>query len=340
MDIDTYLATNSKDWKRLDQLTKGGRRKLNSRSHSEIQELTALYQKTSSALSYSRSYFNDPALNAYLSALVNRAGQTIYGTRKRSWRNVGSFFTITFPAASWHMRKMLLVSALLLFLPALVGGAWIATNQEARDIAIPPVLAKQYIEEDFESYYRSEEASQFSSEVITNNIMVGVVAFGGGIALGLPTVFALILNGFNVGIAGGLFAYHHQLDKFFGLILPHGLLELTCVVFAGAAGLQLGWSIIAPGNRTRVQAIGEEGRRVATVVIGLFVFFTISGIIEGFVTGQPWPTWIRVGIGVIAEILFLSYVHFAGRNAKRQGYSGELGETDTRGRSHLSSQSS
>ena len=29
-----------------------------------------------------------------------------------------------------------------------------------------------------------------------------------------------------------------------GLLLPHGLIELTSVVIAGAAGLRLGWTII------------------------------------------------------------------------------------------------
>lgn len=336
MDIDTYLAKNSKDWQRLQELTKGGRRKLSKRSAGELRELTALYQKASSELSYSRSHYADPALTAYLSTLVNRAGHVIYGTRKRSWRNAISFFTVTFPAANWHMRQMIAVSALLMMLPALAGSVFIANNDEARNAAMPPVLQKQYIEKDFESYYRSEEASQFSAEVFTNNAVVAVIAFAGGVFFGLPTIYALVINGFNVGLAGGLFASVGQLDKFFGLILPHGLLELTCVVLAGAAGLHLGWAMINPGNRTRAMALGEEGRRVVTVVLGVIVALFISGLIEGFVTGQPWPTWLRVGIGVTAEVAFITYLYVVGKHANRQGYSGELGETDRRGWSRLS----
>ena len=43
------------------------------------------------------------------------------------------------------------------------------------------------------------------------------------------------------------------------------------------------------------------------IVLGL-VAFLVAGTIEGFVTGRPWPTWLRVGIGVVAEAGFLTYV--------------------------------
>ena len=39
--------------------------------------------------------------------------------------------------------------------------------------------------------------------------------------------------------------------RFFGLILPHGLFELCAICIAGGAGLRLGWTLIAPGDRTR-----------------------------------------------------------------------------------------
>ena len=67
----------------------------------------------------------------------------------------------------------------------------------------------------------------------------------------LPVVVILWQNALNVGIAGGLMASGGRLDLFFGLILPHGLLELTCVFVAAGAGLRLGWAWVDPGPRTR-----------------------------------------------------------------------------------------
>jgi uncharacterized membrane protein SpoIIM required for sporulation len=118
-----------------------------------------------------------------------------------------------------------------------------------------------------------------------------------------------------------------QQPKFWGLILPHGLLELTAVFIAGGAGLRLGWTLIDPGDRTRRAALAEEGRRALAIVAGLVVVFAVAGTIEGFVTGSSLPTWARVGIGVVGEATLLSWLFVRGRAAARQGLTGALGET-------------
>src|SRR5690606_21407311 len=123
--------------------------------------------------------------------------------------------------------------------------------------------------------YSSSSATQFASEVTVNNIQVAVGAFAGGALLCLPAAFVLAINGANIGVAGGLFADAGQLGKFFGLVLPHGLLELSAVVVAGAAGLRLGWSIVAPGDLPRAQALGRESRRAGVIALGLVVAFVV-----------------------------------------------------------------
>jgi hypothetical protein len=67
------------------------------------------------------------------------------------------------------------------------------------------------------------------------------------------------------------------------------------------------------------------------IVLGLVVVFLAAGIIEGFVTGRPWPTWLRVGIGAAAEAAFLAYVAVLGRRAAAAGLTGALGEEDAGG---------
>src|SRR5699024_11669474 len=62
-----------------------------------------------------------------------------------------------------------------------------------------------------------------------------------------------------------------HLDVFFGLILPHGLMELTAIFIAAAAGLKLFWAWVSPGPRTRSRALAEEGRALFTVALGLVV---------------------------------------------------------------------
>jgi hypothetical protein len=50
----------------------------------------------------------------------------------------------------------------------------------------------------------------------------------------------------------------------------------------------------------------------------------VSGVIEAFVTPSPLPTWARVGIGGLAEAVFLGYVLRYGRAAARAGETGDL----------------
>ena len=128
----------------------------------------------------------------------------------------------------------------------------------------------------------------------------------GGVAL-------LVSNGVNVGVAGGLFVAEGEGAKFFGLILPHGLLELTAVAVAAGAGLQMGWALLAPGDRTRAAALAEEGRRSVVLVLGTILAFVVAGLVEGFVTPAPIPTPLRVAVGVLAWAGFLLWVLGLGR---------------------------
>ncbi len=111
-------------------------------------------------------------------------------------------------------------------------------------------------------------------------------AFAAGILLCVGTAYILLLNGSNVGYVAGWFAVAGAQPFFYGLILPHGLLELSAVVIAGASGLRLGWAVIAPGDRTRGQSVAEEGKRAVVIVLGLVLAFIVAGAIEGFVTGS------------------------------------------------------
>lgn len=327
MDIDRFLVTNEPLWTRLGELTARARRGVSRLSAAELDELVRLYQRTSTHLSYVRTYYGDPALTLRLTGLVAGAGAVVYGTRPRTWRAIARFFTITFPAAMWDTRRFIAVSAALFLVPAIAVGVWLANSTRAIEAVGPEALREAYVSKEFEDYYTSDPATQFASQVFTNNAQVGFLAFAlGPLTLGLGTAAVLVLNAANLGVAAGLFAAAGEQPKFWGLILPHGLLELTAVFVAGGAGLRMGWTIVAPGDRRRTAALAEDGRRAFVVALGLVAVFAVAGVIEGFITGAPLPTWFRVGVGVVAEVTFLSYAIILGRNAAAAGYTGHLDE--------------
>lgn len=295
-------------------------------SAADVHRFVELYRTVSTHLSIARGRHHDAALTARLTALVSKAGAVIYGVRPPSWRAVGRFFTVTFPAALWHLRGYVIVATLTLMVPAIVVGTWLSVSEEALEVAAPLELREAYVGEEFEDYYSEQPSAQFASLVTTNNIQVGMMAFASGIAFAVPTLFVLAFNGANIGAAGGLFAAAGELPRFFGLLLPHGLLELTAIFVAGGTGLALGWTLISPGDRSRADAIAQQGRRAVVVVMGLALMFVVSGLIEGFVTGSALPTWVRLGIGALVEATFLVYVAVFGSRAAAAGFTGVVGE--------------
>ncbi len=334
LDIDRFVATNQPVWDRLGELTARGGRGLRNLSGAELEELVRLYQRVSTHLSYARTYYRDPALTSTLTRLVSRAGALVHGTRPRTLGAVARFFSLTFPAAVWHSRRFVLAGAVLFLLPALAMGVWIANSDAALEASAPAEVREAYVEHQFEDYYSSAPAAAFASQIFTNNVQVAILAFAVGIAVCVPTALVLAVNGANLGVAAGLFSAAGQEGRFWGLILPHGLLEITAICVAAAAGLRLGWVLVDPGDRSRAAALSEEGRRAIVVVVGLILVFGIAGLIEATITGSGLPTWFRVGVGVAVEAAFVAYVVVQGRAAAAAGITGSLGEEE-RARSRL-----
>ncbi|MGA3219301.1 MAG: stage II sporulation protein M [Acidimicrobiales bacterium] len=316
MDIDRFLADNRGTWERLHELT--GRAK--HLSGEEVRELSRLHQRAAGQLAYAQAHFSDPGVKSSLTSSLAASAAVLYGTRRHTWRTVGRFFSVTFPMAVWDARWFLLVSGVALFLPAVVIGTWIAHSHAALDVTAPPAVRAAYVDHDFASYYSSEPSVAFAGQVYTNNVIVTFEAFAGGITFGLFTLVALVINGANLGDAAGLFYAAHHPGEFWGLVTPHGLLELSSVVLAGGAGLRMGWALISPGDRPRSRALAAEARGSVVLVLGTVLTLAVSGVIEGFVTGSALPTAARVGIGAAVELAFLSWVVLCGRSARRDAY--------------------
>ncbi|SPT50765.1 MULTISPECIES: stage II sporulation protein M [Actinomadura] len=323
MDVDAYVAAHNAEWQRLEWLINHSRRL----SGAEADELVELYQRTATHLSVVRSSSPDPQLLSRLSSLVARGRAAVAGAQAPLWRDVRRFATVSFPATAYRMRWWWLGNAVLGNLVALALAIWVVHSPEVQASVGTPAEIRELVEHDFANYYTEHSASSFAFQVWTNNAWVSAIALIFGILLGIPTVYVLLLNQLNLGLIGGLMFAYGKGDVFFGLILPHGLLELTAVYLACAGGLKLGWTIIDPGPRRRGQALAEEGRAAVSIAIGLVAVLLVSGLIEGFVTGWVHTTWLRITIGVVAEAAFLTYVIVLGRRAVRAG---ETGDADLR----------
>jgi uncharacterized membrane protein SpoIIM required for sporulation len=324
MDVDAFVAAHAREWDRLDQLV-ARRRGL---SGAEVDELVDLYQRTATHLSIARTRLPDPALVESLTARVARARGVVTGTAPSLSAVVGRFVLVSFPFAVWRARWWVVGVAIASIALGTGIGAWVAGNPAVQASIATPEEIRQLVEVDFEAYYSSEPAASFAARVWTNNAWVAALCLVFGGLLGIPVLYVMWQNILNVGIAGGLMAANDRLDLFLGLILPHGLLELTCVFVAAGAGLRLGWTVIDPGPRRRSDALGQEGRQTFTLAIGLFVVLFLSGLIEAFVTPSGLPTAARITIGALALAAFIAYVVILGRRAQQRGLDADLIELE------------
>ena len=322
MDVDAFVAAHQAEWDRLDRLVRRRRRL----SGDEVDELVTTYQRATTHLSELRSAGHDPALTARLSTQLARARAAISGAHVPAWRSVGAFVVVSFPAMAYRVRWWWLGTAVASLVLALVSGWWIARSPAVQASLLSRSAAADLVNHQFRDYYSQYAASAFAFKVWTNNVWVAAESLIFGVLLGLPTLFVLLENALNLGVDGGLMIGHGKTAEFFGLLLPHGMLELSAVFLAAAAGLRLGWAIIDPGPRPRTRALAEEGRSTITIALGMIVVLLVSGVIEAFVTPSHLPTWGRILIGACAELAFLSYALVLGRRAVRAGLSADIEE--------------
>jgi uncharacterized membrane protein SpoIIM required for sporulation len=323
MDVDVFIATHHGEWTRLEDLVAKARHPRRM-SGEEVEELVALYQRAATHLSIIQTRSPDPVLVARLSRTVADARAAVAGTHAPAWRDISRFFVVSFPVAVYRARAWWVPTAVVSLAVATGFGWWIATHPDVQRGLVPAASVRALTSSEFVQYYKSAPAHDFATHVWINNVWVAAVTLTLGVLFGIPTVVLLLENMLNVGVDGGYMVAAGKGSLFFGLIAPHGILELTAVFVASGTGLRLGWTLIDPGARRRADALAAEGRAAFTIALGLIVVLAVSGLIEAYVTPSGLPTWLRVGIGLVAETGFISYVWLLGRRGVAAGETGDL----------------
>ncbi|KAB1903776.1 stage II sporulation protein M [Micromonospora tulbaghiae] len=314
MDLDAYVAEHGAEWRRLEHLT--GRRRLDA---AEVDELVALYQRSATHLSALRARAPEPVLVNRLSHLVLAARARVTGRPRLSWAAVGRFLAADLPAAlyrawPWWCGVATAFSALSAFLIWFVAG-----NPDTAAAFVGPEAARQLVDSGFAGYYTEFAAPTFAFHLWTHNAWLAAQCLAAGVLV-VPVLWLLWQNALNIGVVGGVMISYGRADVFFGMITPHGLLELTGIFVAAGVGLRTAWAWIAPpAHLGRGRAVAEAGRLAVVVAAGLVGVFAVSALIEAFVTPAPVPVALRVAAGAAVWLAFLAYALVLGRRAVRAG---------------------
>jgi uncharacterized membrane protein SpoIIM required for sporulation len=280
MRLDTFISARSPDWHELELLLREAGRRPERLGPERLLRLGGLYRAAAADLARLRRHSPRSPETVRLEALVRQGRQAVYDARTRR-RSVVRFFVTDYWRLIAERRRFLLVAFVLLFGSAALAALWGIHDPAAATGVIPrqfrPALQPGHPWHDMSP----AQQSAFTTEVFTNNIQVTLVAFAGGITGGIATAFALVYNGLLLGVIGGLMGQAGNGVGFVDLVTAHGVLELSCILVGGAAGLSLGWSIVSPGLRTRRVSLQREAVEALLLVLGTAPWLVVAGVVEG-----------------------------------------------------------
>ena len=280
MNLDRFLSQRSESWRELEDLMRRSRRKTERLGPQGALRLGTLYREAAADLALARRAFPADPVVERLEQLVSRARGLVYDAPTRR-TSVIRFFSRDYWRLVAQKPVALVAAFVLLFGPAALSSGWALSDPGAAGGLVPAEFRPATQSERPWSDLTPGEQAAFTTAVFTNNIQVTFLAFAGGVTLGVLTAVSLIFNGIILGAVGGLMIGAGNWRGFVELVTGHGVLELSCIVVAGAAGLRLGWAIVAPGYRTRADAAKHEARNAVAIALGTMPWLVAAGIVEG-----------------------------------------------------------
>jgi len=321
-DARRFRAAREEEWRRLeDILTRAEKKSVRSLSDEELLALPVLYRGALSSLSVARETSLDLELINYLEGLCARAYFFVYGVRTSVGSRLAAFFARDWPAAVRALWRETLVSFTITLIGALAGYLLVAADPGWYGSLVPAEMAAG---RDFdattaflrETLYHREGGrglSAFATFLFTHNAQVCMMSFALGFAFGVPTAMLLVYNGAMMGAMFALFASHGLGPELGGWLIIHGSTEIFAIVLAGAAGFRIGWSVVFPGELSRLDAATVAGRGAAVVMAGVVVMLLCAGLLEGLGRQLVTSDLLRYTIGLAMLTLWLAYFYLPRR---------------------------
>jgi uncharacterized membrane protein SpoIIM required for sporulation len=304
------------EWRRLEELCSKSELRVQWLKQEELFEFIRLYRKASSDLATIRTRSANEPLALYLNNVVARAHGILY--KRPSQKILDAFSALVLNVAQtfrrnrvffWASFGIFFGASLFAFALCRLDSSYVA-HFSGGSGAVFDQWKKGVHEE-----RGVNDSVMMSFFYAGNNPKVSILT--GAIGAGSMGIYSLILLFTNGALLGALASEMHSVGKLGFLlssIAPHGVPELSGIIFSGAAGLRFGWAIFCPGVYSRGESLrrcGSDG--LILIVTGVLLCF-IAAPIEGFFSFNPKiPQFLKVVFAVISLAMWVGFWSFYGK---------------------------
>ncbi|HEX6275067.1 MAG TPA: stage II sporulation protein M [Polyangiaceae bacterium] len=312
---DAFVVQRTPAWNELDLLLVRDRL-----DGAALSRLSALYREVCSDLMTARAAGFGTDLLGHLDGLAARAHAALYGHGARRWRTGLRLLLSDFPRRLRESAPFMLASALLFFVPFALGLASTLLSPRFAEAVLPPSqlenMAEMYSKSVSEGRASGTNAAMAGFYVM-NNVGIAFRCFATGILYGVGSIFFLVYNGLMTGTVVGHVTAVGYGRNIFAFICGHSAYELGAIVIAGAAGLRLGYSLIATGNLTRLGSLRVAALGTVPLVVGAAAQLLIAAAVEAFWSPSSAPYPAKYAFGAVSLVIVLGFWVFAARGLGR-----------------------
>lgn len=317
MNADRFVSERSAAWAELEALTRLGSGRATKLESAELLRLGALYRTAAADLALATRLWPEAAGTLRLHGLVVKANGVLYSKTGRQ-ETAFEFLSLGMWQRIRSLGRSLAISAGFLFGFLVLGVIWgLAEPSSAVGILPAGFHASAHARGGFYGVSIAGR-SGLAVAIFVNNIYVSILAIGGGLTAGVLTAFSLAYNGALVGVLGALEWRVGGLGGFLSLVVPHGLLELSCITVAGAAGFAIARALVDPGLATRGEALSGLRPVIAASLLGVMLFLVVAGTTEGIITPWDLPPAAAFAVGLPLAGAFWAMVAWRGRGRSRE----------------------
>ncbi len=323
---DAFVERRQVEWSELEALLlrarpTGAQRGL---APEEIARIAPLYRDLCADLSRAEAARYGAPLLDYLHGLTASAHAFLYAQPARAssaLRARAKRWASAFPRAFRAHGKAMALAAALFFAPFALGFVLTRLHPEFAFRVVPESMLRPLTDAYAKGFSEGRDAGtggMMAGYYIWNNVGIALRCFALGIFGGIGSAFYLVVNGLMTGAIVGYVASQGAGGNIFTFVTGHSTFELGAIVIAGGAGLMLGWSAVAPGDKTRLASLQAAGRDAVVLVSGAAVMLCVAAGIEAYWSPSSLPDGVKRGVGLGLFLLVAAMLALVGRDQNRE----------------------